>query len=213
MNFHHVLKRHYLTNQALSEKLIQKGRVVSLPKGKFLFFQEQMADFVAIPLDGELGFYPAIDEGITLIYNLITPGIIINDVPFILGGGSQADIQAVTDCTVLLLPFSAFEQLMGTCCEFSKMLNLSLARKQRFCLTLFQLRGEKNIQRKIDMARAAISVATGDGSIPLNISTLASLLNMSRNTVGRHINQALLTGQIVKSSTGYRLVENRSVAA
>ncbi len=101
-----------------------------------------MSDIV-IPLQGVLGFYPTIDEGTNLKYDLITPGILINDVPLILGDGAQSDIQAVTDSTVLLLPFEDVKELMDSCCSFSKMINFSLAKKQRFCLTLFRLRGEK----------------------------------------------------------------------
>ncbi|MCL9777357.1 Crp/Fnr family transcriptional regulator [Vibrio methylphosphonaticus] len=207
MNAHHALQCHYHATSALADKLVKKGRLMTIPKGKFLCFQDQPTNEIVIPLQGVLGFCPTIDEGTTLSYNLITPGIVLNDVPFILGQNTQSDVQAMTHCTVLTLPFPVVEALIATSCEFSKMLNLSLAKKQRFCLTLFRLRGEKNTPLKIWLAMQAIADVTCDGSIPLNISTLASLLNMSRNTVGRHISQAIVAKQVIKVDIGYRLVD------
>ncbi|MGF1749637.1 Crp/Fnr family transcriptional regulator [Vibrio cionasavignyae] len=206
MNVQHALQCHYHITSSLADKLLDKGKVVTIPKGKFLCFQDQPTDEIVIPLRGVLGFCPTIDEGTTLSYNLITPGIVVNDVPLILGQSTQSDIQAMTDCKALTLPFPVVEALLETCCEFSKMLNLSLAKKQRFCLTLFRLRGEKNAQLKIQLAMQAITEVTSDGTVPLNISTLASLLNMSRNTVGRHISQAIVAKQVTKIDIGYRLV-------
>ncbi|MCW8348571.1 cyclic nucleotide-binding domain-containing protein [Vibrio sp. ZSDZ65] len=206
MNVQHALQSHYHATRALADKLIEKGLVVTIPKGKFLCFQDQPTNEIIVPLRGVLGFCPTIDEGTTLSYNLITPGIVINDVPLILGQSTQSDIQAMTDCKVLTLPFPVVETLLDTCCAFSKMLNLSLAKKQRFCLTLFRLRGEKNTQLKIQLAMQAITDVTSDGSIPLNISTLASLLNMSRNTVGRYISQAIVAKEVIKVDIGYRLI-------
>jgi CRP-like cAMP-binding protein len=166
---------------------------------------------MAIPIQGVLGFYPTIDEGTSLKYDLITPGILINDVPLILGEDAQSDIQAVSDSIVLLLHFDDVQELMDSCCCFAKMLNFSLAKKQRFCLTLFRLRGEKNTDLKIRLAMEAISAATYDGSIPLNILTIASLLNMSRNTVGSYMSKAIAAGEVERYELGFRLLTKKSI--
>ncbi|MDA0110737.1 Crp/Fnr family transcriptional regulator [Vibrio sp. La 4.2.2] len=213
MSVQKILKEIYRASDELAAQLIQRGAVVTIPKDKFLFFQYQSVSDIVIPLQGVLGFYPTIDEGTNLKYDLITPGILINDVPLILGEGAQSDIQAVTDSTVLLLPFEDVKELMDSCCSFSKMINFSLAKKQRFCLTLFRLRGEKNTDLKIRLAMEAISAATYDGSIPLNILTLASLLNMSRNTVGSYMSKAIAAGEVERNELGFRLIEKRSIAA
>lgn len=213
MNIRNVLKNTYLIDDQLTDDLLSKGQITALPKGKFLFFQEQSAEYIAIPITGILGFYPVVEDGANVSYNLITPGIIFNDVPYILGGGSQADVRAISDCKVLLLSYSHVKELMDSCCAFSKMLNLSLARKQRFCLTLFNLRGEKDKSVKIQKALEAISEVTNDGAIPVNIGVLASLLNMSRNTVGQFISRAIANNELIKSSFGYRLVAKTALAA
>ncbi len=213
MSVHQILKEIYRASDKLAEQLINRGVVVSIPKGQFLFFQYQNVSDIVIPLQGVLGFYPAIDQGTHLKYDLITPGVLINDVPLILGEGAQSDIQAVTDSRVLLLPFEDVQELMASCCSFSKMVNVSLAKKQRFCLTLFRLRGERNTDLKIRLAMEAVSAATYDGSIPLNILTLASLLNMSRNTVGRYMSKAIAKGEVEKSSLGFRLLTRKAIAA
>lgn len=213
MNIRSILKNTYLIDEQLSDDLLSRGRLTSLSKGKFLFFQQQTADHIAIPISGILGFYPAVEDGANISYNLITPGIICNDVPYILGGGSQADVRAISDCKVLLLSYSDVKELMESCCAFSKMLNVSMARKQRFCLTLFNLRGEKDKSIKIQKALEAISEITNDGAIPVNIGVLASLLNMSRNTVGQYISRAIAEDELIKSGFGFRLVAKGALAA
>ncbi|NOI24129.1 Crp/Fnr family transcriptional regulator [Vibrio mediterranei] len=211
MSVPQVLKEIYHTSDELAAKLIERGTIIHLPKGKFLSFQYQDVSEMAIPIQGVLGFYPTIDEGTSLKYDLITPGILINDVPLILGEDAQSDIQAVSDSIVLLLHFDDVQELMDSCCCFAKMLNFSLAKKQRFCLTLFRLRGEKNTNLKIRLAMEAISAATYDGSIPLNILTIASLLNMSRNTVGSYMSKAIAAGEVERYELGFRLLTKKSI--
>ncbi|MGR5501627.1 Crp/Fnr family transcriptional regulator [Vibrio sp. DNB22_10_4] len=213
MSVQSMLKKIYRTSDELADQLVQLASIITISKGKFLLFQHQNVNDIVIPLQGILGFYPTIDEGTNLKYDLITPGILINDVPLILGESAQSDVQAVTDSTVILLPFKDAQELMSSCCSFSKMVNVSLAKKQRFCLTMFRLRGEKNTDLKIRLAMETISAATYDGSIPLNILTLASLLNMSRNTVGSYMSKAIAEGKVEKHELGFRLLLKKPIAA
>lgn len=213
MNIRSILKNTYLIDDALTEQLLSRGKVSKVAKGAFVLFCDKITEHIAIPLTGTLGFYPNVEEGANVSFNIITPGIIFNDVPYLLGGGSMNDVRAVSDCQVLLLPYSHVDELMRSSCAFSRMLSYSMARKQRFCLTLFHLRGEKNQSVKITKALNAISEITNDDSIPVNICVLASLLNMSRNTVGKYISHALDSNVLTKTALGYRLVDFDAIAA
>ncbi|MGR5063681.1 Crp/Fnr family transcriptional regulator [Photobacterium sp. DNB22_13_2] len=200
----HCLINKYNIDGELAQQLLDTGKVRKIYKGSYLYYQDQRAGYIAIPLSGVFGIFPTNKENNCLFYNLITPGIMLNEVQYFLGGESHTDVKAVTDSVVVILPFHAVSELMEVNTNFSKMLNVALAKKQRFSHTLFHLRGEKDAQYKIEKALLAISEVTDGGMIPINIMALASLLNMSRNTVGKEIKGLIKKGILHKEGIGYR---------
>lgn len=208
MNIIEILKSKYGIDDELATHLLEMGTVKKLKKGDFLYYQDERANFITIPISGTLSFSPTCEDSGSIQYNLITPGIIVNEVSFLVGGGILTEVKAVIDCCVIQLPYTAAELLMGKSPSFLRMLSISLAKKQRATLALFNLRGEKDAKGKIKKALHVISEATPDGLIPVNIITLASLLCVSRNTVGREIKRFIDNGEIIKIQEGYRFVNS-----
>lgn len=208
-----LLKNMYGVDDELALLLVNKGVIKNVKKGNFIYYQDEWADSISIPLTGIFSFTPTCEDGGCIQYNLISPGIIINEPQLILGGEFQNDVKAVTDAVIIQLPFSIAEVLMKESLGFVNMITMSLAKKQRATLGLFNLRGEKDITHKVMRALQIISSITADGLVPVNIITLASLLCISRNTVGREIKRFIEDGEIIKDGSGYRLVEEQRQAA
>ncbi|PSW17647.1 Crp/Fnr family transcriptional regulator [Photobacterium sanctipauli] len=199
------LKHTYQVDDGLAKLILEKGKVKSVKKGSFLYYQDEWSDFIAMPISGIFGIFPTSNNSHFTFYNLITPGIIVNEVQYLLEGGSHTDVKAITDSMVIILPFFVVKQLIELAPDFLLMLSKSLAKKQRFSHTLFHLRAEKDAYLKVTGALKAISDVTEDGHIPLNIIALASLLSMSRNVVGKEIKRLIALGVITKKLLGYRL--------
>ncbi|GAM60896.1 hypothetical protein JCM19232_3838 [Vibrio ishigakensis] len=72
------------------------------------------------------------------------------------------------------------------------------------------LRSEKEISVKVEQALELISPLVEDNYVPLNIQSLASLLGVSRNSVGRVIKQLIDGGKVEKQGSGFNLIPTRS---
>ncbi|MGR5118944.1 Crp/Fnr family transcriptional regulator [Vibrio astriarenae] len=200
-----ILRTKYGMDDELAQLTLEKGRVRNVSKGSFLYYQEEWAEYIAFPLSGVLGFHSTSEDYAGIYYNLITPGTVLNDLQLILGGQMETEIKAATNCTVLLLTFNQAKKLLAEEPKFAQSLNVSMARKQRFFQDLFLIRNEKEPLRKIMRTLQMLASVTGDGVIPLNIMTIASLLGISRNTVGKSIRKLMSDGILDKSRQGYIL--------
>lgn len=201
-----LLKRSYEMSDLLAEELVSVGKVKRLKKGEFLHYQNENKEYITFILSGILGFHPPASSYTGPFYNLITPGVIINDDNFVLSTDNYLDVKAATECRLIMLPFKEAEQLLNQF-DFSLMLNRSLAIKQRFFQTLFDIRMESDQREKLLQALKAIADASATGTIALNIGALAALLKISRNSVGK-ICTALIDEEIlVKTHLGYRFAD------
>ncbi|QIA65779.1 cyclic nucleotide-binding domain-containing protein [Vibrio astriarenae] len=189
----------------LAQLILQHGRVSVIKKGSFLYYQDDTADYIALPIDGVLGFHSTSEDGAGVYYNLITPGTIINDTQLMLGGEMATEIRAASDCRVLLMSFKSARALLQQSVSFSQVISHSLAKKQRLFNELFLLRMERSAPMKILRVIKLISGIVDNGYVPLNIQSLASLLGISRNTVGKELKSFIQQGVIAKSSEGYFL--------
>ena len=139
------------------------------------------------------------------VFSIITPGTALNEVQLLLREVSLTDILATKNSVVLQLPFSACEVLLKESIEFSNFLGVSLAKKQRVFHTLFQLRAMKSNPEKVYRALKLIADISDNGIAAINLTSLASLLYMSRNTVSKEIKSLMEQGGLEEVEDGYRV--------
>ena len=131
----------------------------------------------------------------------------------ILGGPIPTEVKAATDCKILLMSFDDAQQLMAKSTSFAQLISHSLATKQRLFNQLFLLRMEKSAPLKIVRVLQLLSELIYDGVVPLNIQSLAALMGISRNTVGREIKRMISQGELNKRPEGFVLASvEKSVA-
>lgn len=205
MAIHEILKQKFGIDDALAQLILTNSRLRSLSKGSFLYYQDDNANYIALPIQGILGFHSRCEDGVGIYYNVITPGLILNEEQLLLGGNIITEVKAASDCQVLIIAFDIANLLFDLDVGFSKLISRSLARKQRLLQGLFLLRSEKEITFKVEQALELISPLMEDNFVPLNIQSLASLLGVSRNSVGRAIKQLIDGGKVKKQGIGYSL--------
>ncbi len=202
-----TLIRRYGTSQELAKEMIKLGKVQQLNKGDFIYFQDGRSEFITFLITGILGFHQAGNGNSGVYVNIIYPGIILNETQFFMGGNSPLDINTSCECRVLTLSFKKAQNLIASSLEFNQMLNQSMAKKQRALSRLFHLSSERPPQKKVYKALEVLSDLNQDDVLPINILSLASLLNMSRNTVGSALKTLISNGIIDKAHPGYRIAK------
>ncbi|GAM74662.1 hypothetical protein JCM19241_1005 [Vibrio ishigakensis] len=210
MTIHEILKQKFRIDDALAQLILTNGRVKTLSKGSFLYYQDDDAKYIALPIQGVLGFHSRCEDGVGNYYNVITPGTILNEEQLLLGGNAITEVKVATECQVVIMSFETANLLFDLDVGFSKLISQSLARKQRLLQGLFLLRSEKEISVKVEQALELISPLVEDNYVPLNIQSLASLLGVSRNSVGRVIKQLIDGGKVEKQGSGFNLIPTRS---
>ncbi|WP_087018221.1 Crp/Fnr family transcriptional regulator [Thaumasiovibrio subtropicus] len=213
MNIAAILQEKYTICADLAELIAQKARIKILPKSAYISFQDSQVEQVILPLKGVLAFSPTNADYAGITYNLITPGMIVNDTPYLLSTPSIAEIRATTECTFLSLTFEETDALIAAYPQFLKTLSRSVAQKQYVFHTLFHLRAEKNADLKVRRALAVLADVMEDRIVRLNILSLASLLGMSRNRVGASIKSMIANGEVIKVKGGYEIVTSLALAA
>ncbi|MGL6257891.1 Crp/Fnr family transcriptional regulator [Vibrio sp. WXL210] len=202
---HQILRYKYGVDDELARLIVARSKMSVLSKGSFLYYQDERADVIAFPLDGILGFHSMSEEGTGVYFNVITPGAILNDQQMILGGAIPTEVKAATDCKILLMSFDDARLLMTKSTSFAQMISHSLATKQRLFNQLFLLRMEKSAPLKVARVLQLLSELIYDGVVPLNIQTLAAMMGISRNTVGREIKRMISQGELHKLPEGFVL--------
>ncbi len=208
MTIKHVLTQSYLINTPLAEEIEQCGKIKTLRKGSYLFTQDETVNYLALPLDGVLGVHAQNSYSDDLYYNIVTPGIVLNELSYLLGAPAASEVRAATDCRVLLLDFEDAKYLESQHTDFIRMFATSLAKKQQLLQQLLFLRSEKESAAKVEKALNLLMPFAQNGTLTMTNQTLAALLGMSRNTVGSAISQMASLGKVQRQASGFTLVSS-----
>ncbi|MGR5092761.1 Crp/Fnr family transcriptional regulator [Vibrio maritimus] len=200
-----VLVDCYKANRNLAKEIIRQGCVQSVNKGVLVYVQGGSTDTITFLLDGVMGFHHTDTRDSGLFHNVIYPGFLLNEIQFFLGGTSPLDIRTATKCCVLTMSFKGVDKLIAKSLEFNQMLNHSMARKQKLLSEFFHLGSERQPHRKVYQAIKILGNFNRNLVANVSIFALASLLNMSRNTVGAAIRDLLMKQAIEKVPSGYKV--------
>ncbi|USD68021.1 Crp/Fnr family transcriptional regulator [Vibrio sp. SCSIO 43136] len=205
MNNKQTLIKIYELSESLAQTLVTLGKFETVPKSQYINLQDQCSTDLWLLLSGRLALFSACEERANQSYNIIGPGVPVNEVPLLLGTSAVADIQTSEESLALRVPFTACTELLKNDIEFLRFISLSVAKKQRVLHALFQLRAMKSEKRKVLSALQILTDLNIEGYALTNINNLSSLLYMSRNRVSKILLTLTDAQDIVQVHGGYQL--------
>ena len=184
----------------LSEKLIER----KIPKGSFILYADDPGKSLLFITDGKVKITLSSDDGKEIVIRHFNKGDFFGELALLTNDSRSANVVAMTDCTLLVLPEEAFKQHIEGANGFTKALLSELALRLRASsekigdLALF------DVYRRV--ARTLKSIAEEkeiDGKVSWVIEErsthqeLASMVGTSREMVTRALKALEEDGCIV----------------
>ncbi|PSW10845.1 hypothetical protein C9J01_17755 [Photobacterium rosenbergii] len=191
------LQQIYNLSDDLTEQLTQAGTFRTFSRGKYLGFQGEIPDVLYLPLDGILSLQAPCESRDDYFYAVFCAGIPVNDL-FLLNPQPRFEsLKALTDVTLLSVPFTKARELMADSLEFSHMMMKSVSNKLYTFGCLNYIQSEKNPEQKILKCLQQLASLNPRNRVYLNYRNIASLMVISRNTVAKVVKDLHSRGVLV----------------
>lgn len=192
----------------VQEALCQQIRLREFQKKEFLFYRGTEGDALFMLFSGRLQVISTTDEGKEIGINFLAPGDYFGEIALIDGGMRSASVIAIENSTVGILPKAQALWL------FQNVPLIAERIQRRLCATIRQeinhrssLGGSKAFTRIYSVIfgnlqaqqRAGANALTTLENLPSQ-QTIASMANVSRETVSRAIHMLIRQGIIDKSA-------------
>lgn len=193
---------HHLPEDAAAA-VMAAGMQKTIPKGTVLFSERDHCGEIYIVLDGFAALYRSSFQGENRIIFICSKGEILNEVCLEREKTSVA-ARALSDMTVLCIPFEEVEKLISLYPVLAQMLFCSLAQKMR---RLYHKVGNANGTYALkDRLQALIRKLTRDYGIPtpngrtvsfeVTVNLLSNMLGAKRETISRALSDLKRSGLI-----------------
>lgn len=185
------------------QRLCQSAKVMTCVRGEIIFSEKQECQYLHVVVSGSVKIYKLSDDGREQIIHIMKPGSFFGEEILFAGDCYEANVQALSETTLLNLPRAAMEALVLEHPPFALSL---LARFGRRLKRLMMLIGEIALQdvRK-RLCRVLLEVAEDEGKstpqgLEINVhhADLAARVGAARETLSRTLARLEQEGLIVR---------------
>ncbi|WP_375750036.1 Crp/Fnr family transcriptional regulator [Vibrio sp. HN007] len=173
--------------------------------GEQIVFQNVELDKMGFILSGEAEIEIVSDDGDLLIPEKFSSNSLINAVAFIDGGISPAAVVAVTDCTVLFIPYSRLRADVELCREATLIAGLCAASlyriAERLLSTALLLPLNERVLQRLERLKDE------GNQVSITAEKLASYLAVSKHRVHRVLKNLEEEGLIINAYGSVQLVD------
>lgn len=170
------------------EKIAAESRMIDFPKGETVFNRGDPALGLYILLDGQLKLGLTSPQGIEKIISIITPGESFGEAILYLERQFPVYAKAIQDSQVLLVPKSLIFAMLDSDPHYARKMLAGLSiRMHQLIQDIEMLSLQSSTQRFIGYL-LQISAKAEDATkirLPTNKATIASLLNLTPETLSR----------------------------
>lgn len=174
------------------DRLTALGQVRNWKKGQTIFQKGDPGDFLAVILEGSLKASGFSASGSETILNLLQPGDVVGEVATIDGLERTADVIALEDTSIMVIPRAALLRHMESDPEFSAAIARALALKLRAASDALEA-ATLDMSRRVASALVRLAeqnaTETDDGEMvyemPIDQSTLARYAGLTRPNLNR----------------------------
>ncbi|MFK0569762.1 Crp/Fnr family transcriptional regulator [Endozoicomonas sp.] len=187
MNHQSTLQSKFDISRTLATEIIKLASVSFYEKNTILQPQYTTPSHLFFILSGLAGLFKTTDQQKETYCGIASAGQMTNDLCLILDEPQEPSIRALSEVLVVELPMDAARILYKNNDEFPRMINRSLAEKLKIHTTLFNLQTESSLQKRVCRALITLNGITETNRVPITLTQMAILLNISRNTVTKAI--------------------------
>ncbi|QIA66092.1 cyclic nucleotide-binding domain-containing protein [Vibrio astriarenae] len=190
----------------LRNALFENAQYQTFEAGEEIIAQGDTLDSIGFVLEGVLTGNRGNYDGVERMIGLVGAGDIYAETGLFHTTKAFCTFQAVTDCTVLVVPNQVIETIDNKL-EMMEFLFWSQSKKLQYTSMIHFASTERDKVIKVAAILEAIAHYSHLEDIPLTIEQLASFLGMSRNTVSKSLRELEKRGAVEIGKAGIRIKE------
>ncbi|MGR5063260.1 Crp/Fnr family transcriptional regulator [Photobacterium sp. DNB22_13_2] len=196
-----TLQQIYGLSDDLTNQLVQAGTFRTFQRGKYLGFQNEIPQVLYLPLGGIISLQAPCESRDDFFYAIFSAGIPVNDMFLLCPQPRLESLKALSDVTLLSIPFSRSREIMVGSVEFSQFLMSSVSLKLYTVSSLNYIHSEKNPEKKVLKCLEHLAKLNPSNKVYLNYRNIASLMVISRNTVAKVVKDLQRRGVLLVEKT------------
>lgn len=193
------------------EALAQRSKRMELPAGHNLFHQDDPGDALYILLDGQVHVIRRHAAGDEVILATEGPYYAIGELSMLAGQRRTGTVQAVSDCTLVMVSTAAFEEV---CSQFPEVAVRTLAYLAQRLYRLNLLVREQalgNVTARIASALLLLAAGQEGGRFAVRLTRLARAVALDADAVERILREWDAAGWIALDSRAVTLRDSKAI--
>lgn len=200
-------------SEASLATLSNPSRRLQLPKGIYLFFQDDLADSVYVVLSGSVAILLSSEDGRNLVINEMGAGDVFGEVGLITGGSHTGSALTREACDLIIVPGAKFLEVLKSEGKLAQRLLVMLA--ERLEISSHRESALAFLDAPARLGRMLLQLDNQSGSkgyVTISQEELAGRTGLTRQTVARFLGNWRRSGWLL-TGRGRIMLLNRDALA